>query len=256
MVEYINFKSPIVANIKFFGVSSLDVFSRYGIYAALAWFFRRQGELNKQIVQKELEEEKLKRELLQTRYAVLNAQINPHFLFNVLNFIHSKAILSNDPDIDKAVLLLSEILRHSLRDNARGHRVSIDEEIDQIRKLCELHRLRFNGEFYFDITQEGTDCNRKIPVLILLTFFENAMKYGVYDNPEYPIILQVEQSAQLLEISLKNKIRNVESVNNQTKFSIGKRYIKNTLEQFYKNSHILDYHDDGIYHTVHLKIYE
>lgn len=256
MVEYINFKSAIVSNIKFFVVSSLDIFSRYGIYAALFWFFRRQGALSKQVVQQELEAEKLKHELLETKYAVLKAQINPHFLFNTLNFIHSKAIFHDDHVLDRTILLLSDVLRHALKDDMDGYLINVNLELEHIKKLSELHSLRFSGRFYLNIIEEGTDFSRKIPVLILLTFFENAIKYGVYDNPEYPIILQVVQSAQLLEISLKNKIRNVESVNNQTKFSIGKRYIKNTLEQFYKNSYILDYHDNGVYHTVHLKIYE
>jgi sensor histidine kinase YesM len=112
LAEWIDFKSAVVSNLDFFLVSSVDLFTRFGIYAALIWFFRRQGELQKQILQKELEEERLKRELLQAKHAVLKAQINPHFLFNILNFIHSKAVASDDSVLDRTVLLLSDILRH------------------------------------------------------------------------------------------------------------------------------------------------
>src|SRR5690606_18064388 len=49
-VVWSNFKSPLVSNLFFFGVSSFDIFSRYGIYAALVWFFKRQGFLQNQIL--------------------------------------------------------------------------------------------------------------------------------------------------------------------------------------------------------------
>lgn len=256
MAEWVDFKSVAITSHKFFLVSSFDLFSRFGIYAALVWFFRRQGELQKQMLQKKLEEEKLRHELLETKYAVLKAQINPHFLFNTLNFIHSKAISADDHVIDKTVLLLSDILRHALRDNTNGNSIWVREELEHIRKLYELNSLRFNGNFYLNITEEGVEYNKKIPSFILLTFFENAMKYGVFDDPQDPVVLHVTQSPHLLEISLKNKIRKLESVNNRAQFAIGKRYVKNILEQFHKNNYILEYHDDGAFHIVHLKIYE
>lgn len=256
LAEWINFKSPVVTNINFFGVSSFEVFFRYGVYAALVWFFRRQGELNKQILERELKEEELKNELLETKYAVLKAQINPHFLFNTLNFLHSKAIFHNDEVLDKAILQLSDILRYALKDNASGHLVAVNQEIEHLKKMYELHRLRFDGKFYLEITEEGAQWDRKIPVLILLTFFENAIKHGVFDDPDNPALLRISQSPQMLEVFLRNKIRQTESVSIQDKFAIGKRYVKNTLEHLCKNCYQLDYHNDDSFHTVHLKIYE
>ncbi|WP_140937576.1 sensor histidine kinase [Sphingobacterium lumbrici] len=254
MAEWIDFKSPVVTNLKFFFVSGFDLFTRFGIYAALIWFFRRQGELQKQMLQKKLEEEKLKHELLETKHAVLKAQINPHFLFNILNFIHSKAISADDHVIDKTVLLLSDILRHSLQDHKSDHPVLVNDELLHIKKLNELNSLRFNGKYYFNIIDEGAAYQNKIPALILLTFFENAMKYGIFNDPQYPVVLHVKQSPDLLEIDMKNKIDNTTSTNKKERHAIGKRYINNILDKFYKNNCILEYHNDGVFYIVNLKI--
>ncbi|TJZ50045.1 hypothetical protein FAZ15_21740 [Sphingobacterium olei] len=247
MAEWIGFKSPVVTNLKFFFVSGFDLFTRFGIYATLIWFFRRQGELRKQMLQKELEEEKLK-------HAVLKAQINPHFLFNTLNLIHSQAISTGYHVIEETVLLLSDILRHSLQDNKSDDPVLVNDELLHIKKLNHLNTLRFNGKYYFDIIDEGTEYQNKIPALILLTFFENAMKYGVFNDPQYPVILHVKQSPNVLEIHMKNKIANSESTNTREGYAIGKRYIKNILDKFYKKNYILQYHNDGVFYVVNLKI--
>lgn len=254
MAEWTNFKSPVVTNLKFFFVSSVDLFTKFGIYAALIWFFRRQGELRKQMLQKELEEEKLKRELLETKHAVLKAQINPHFLFNILNFIHSKAISAGDHVIDETVLLLSDILRHSLQDNKSSDPILVNDELLHSKKLNDLNSLRFNGKYYFDIIDEGAEYQNKVPPFILLTFFENAMKYGVFNDPKHPVVLHVKQSPNLLEIHMKNKIANRASTNNLEGYAIGKRYIKNILDKFYGNNYILAYHNDAIFYTVNLRI--
>src|SRR5690606_6945759 len=254
MAEYSDFGGVVVTNLKFFMVSSFDLFTRFGIYAGIFWFFRRQVALQQQVFQRQMAEQKLKNDLLASKHAALKAQINPHFLFNTLSFIHSKAIASNNPVLDKAILLLSDILRHALRDTADDSLVDLQNEMQHIQSLIELQQLRFNGRFYVNMHVEDVDTSLRIPSLIVLTFFENALKHGVYDEADDPICLQVRQTGSVLEINLRNKIRRVESVENDDQFSIGKRYVHNALEHAYPNSFELNYTDDGAYHTVHLKI--
>lgn len=254
MAEYSDFGGVVVTNLKFFMVSSFDLFTRFGIYAGIFWFFRRQVALQQQVFERQLAEQKLKNDLLASKHAALKAQINPHFLFNTLSFIHSKAISSNNPILDKAILLLSDILRHALRDTADDSLVDLQNEMQHIQRLIELQQLRFNGRFYVNMHVEDVDTSLRIPPLILMTFFENALKHGVYDEVNDPICLQVRQADGLLQIYLRNKIREADTVASQDQFSIGKRYVHQALEQAYSDRFDLDYTDDGAYHTVHLKI--
>src|SRR5690606_20767259 len=135
-----------------------------------------------------------------------------------------------------------------------GNPILVNEELLHIKKLNDLNSLRFNGKYYFDIIDEGAEYQNKIPALILLTFFENAMKYGVSNDPQDPVVLHVKQSPKLLEIYMKNKIEHTESTNKKEQHAIGKRYIKNILDKFHKNNYILEYHNDGVFYMVNLRI--
>ncbi|MGO1595005.1 MAG: sensor histidine kinase [Sphingobacterium sp.] len=256
MAEWADFKSSTVTNLYFFFVSNFDLCLKFGTYAVLIWFFRRQGQLQKQMLQKELDKEKLKHELLETKYAVLQAQINPHFLFNTLNFIHSKAISSDDQVIDRAVLLLSDILRHSLSNISHGDTIPVKDELAQIKNLYDLNCLRFAGKYYLNIVDEGLDFEQKIPPLILLTFFENMLKYGVFDDPKHPALLYVRQSNHLLEIRLENMINHEPAAKKQVSHALGKQYVKNMLDKYHESNYKLEYHNDGKFYQVNLKINE
>ncbi|MEJ5054149.1 sensor histidine kinase [Sphingobacterium sp. MYb382] len=194
MAEYTDFKSLTVTNLHFFFSSSIDVFLKFGTYAVLFWFLRRQEQLQKKILKKQLEKEKLIRELLEAKSLALQAQINPHFLFNTLNFIYAKAISSDNKVINKTVLLLSDILRHSLGNSNNSKLVSVNEELTHIKKFYDLNYLRFEGKYYLNIREEGLEFRKKLPPLVLLTFFENMMKYGIFDDHMHPTLLQVKQS--------------------------------------------------------------
>lgn len=256
MAEWTNFQSPVVTNLKYFFVTSFDIFTQFGIYALLVWFFQKRAALQKQVFQKELQEEKLRHELLEARHAVLKAQISPHFLFNTLSFLYSKTISSGEQALGKTVLLLSDVLRYALEDPTNDGPVVVNNELAHIEKLYEVNHLRFDGRYYFHIVNDGAVYQKKIPPLILLTWFENAMKYGVFDDPQNPVVLHVKQSPNLLEVSMKNKIRDIVPTDNRDQFAIGKRYITTILEQYCKNNYILDYQNDGAFHTVYLKINE
>src|SRR5690606_5174133 len=170
-------------------VSSFDLFTRFGIYAGIFWFFRRQVALQQQVFERQLAEQKLKNDLLASKHAALKAQINPHFLFNTLSFIHSKAISSNNPILDTAILLLSDILRHVLRDPGDERLVDWRYETQHIQRLIELQQLRFNGRFYVSMHVEDGDASLRGPPLILMSCFGNALKHGVYGEANGPICL-------------------------------------------------------------------
>lgn len=255
MAEWFGFSGAIITNHRYFLVSSFDIMVQFGTFAALVWFFLKRNELQKQVFQKQLDEERLHNELLIAKQAVIKAQINPHFLFNSLHFIHSKSLLSDNQGLSESILLLSDVLRYTLKDHAEGKSVSVNEELKHIKNLYEMNRLRFAGRHYMQIIEKGSTYNHKMPPFVLLTFFENAMKHGVSDNPDNPVVLQVTQSQEGTEICLRNKIRPVEEVDSEQQFAIGKRYVENILEQYYKNNYILDYQNDGEFYNVDLRIY-
>lgn len=122
---------------------------------------------------------RLKAELLlkKKQIALIQSQINPHFLFNSLNSI--KALTSVDPEKAKyAIVQLSELLRKSL--NTRTSSLtSVDEELVTVKDYLELEKMRYGDRLEYSV---NVDVDRKrctLPAMSLQVMVENAIKHGI-----------------------------------------------------------------------------
>jgi uncharacterized membrane protein YqjE len=128
-------------------------------------FRRRQAE----------RERKLEIERTRAELAYLRGQLNPHFLFNVLNNIY--VLVDRNPGLAKESLLgFSDLLRYQLYDS-ESERVPLSEEIDQLKKFASLSRLRMEEDFVFHL-QHPPEVDRSVPPMLLLPLLENAFKYS------------------------------------------------------------------------------
>ena len=157
-------------------------------------YFRKQAhESEKRRLLAQNEKLEAEAKLAESRNAYLTQQLNPHLLFNSLNFIYN-SVYQQSPEASRCILLLSDILRFSLEDTGADGKVLLEDEIEQVKNLIAINRYRFNGvlslETKFDLAA-GPD--RIIP-LILLTLTENLFKHGNLKNPEQPAFLQIETS--------------------------------------------------------------
>jgi len=125
--------------------------------------------------------------------AYLRQQINPHLLFNTLNFIYN-AVLRSSEAAANCVRLLADIMRYGLSD-APGGKVPLEKELVQIRNLVEINRLRFNGKTFLEFRAEGNFGQAVIPPVILLTLTENIFKHGNLTNPDHPAKLDIRLTA-------------------------------------------------------------
>ena len=118
------------------------------------------------------EKEKVNAEL-----SYLKAQINPHFLFNTLNSIYSLAIEKSDYTAT-AVVKLSSMMRYVITDASHKF-VPLEKEINYISNYIELQKLRIDSSIKLMYTVTGDISDKKIAPLVLISFIENAFKYGV-----------------------------------------------------------------------------
>lgn len=167
------------------------------LYAFLGGLFRLSIEGNKSKQQKDqLEKQNAKNEL-----AFLKSQINPHFLYNVLNTIHSY-INSNNPNAAKAVIRLSDIMRYMLSDTNK-ELITLQEEVDYLNSYIELQNYRLEKPDFVEFNIEGNYKMTLIPPLLLIPFVENAFKHGkkAVDPPGIIINLLVSQTKLIFSIS-------------------------------------------------------
>ncbi|WP_431244042.1 sensor histidine kinase [Flavobacterium sp. P21] len=111
-----------------------------------------------------------------TELIYLRKQTNPHFLFNSLNSIYSLAHKKSDlvPD---AIVTLSELMRYMLYETD-NKTVALEKEINYIQNYIELQKLRLNNIEDIVINVHGDTRNKFIEPLLLISFVENAFKYG------------------------------------------------------------------------------
>jgi len=107
----------------------------------------------------------------------LRAQINPHFLYNVLSLINGKAIVSGQSNISRMTLLLSQFYRTSL--NHGRDMTTIKNEIENVRTYIEIQQIMNDRDFevLFDLDETLELC--QMPNLILQPIVENAIDHGL-----------------------------------------------------------------------------
>ena len=108
----------------------------------------------------------------------LQAQINPHFIYNTLDAIGWMAKLKNQTEIEKLVIALATFFRISLHKGDKF--ITVEEEIQLVQSFVTIEQMRFPGKFVasYQIAEEIKACS--ILKIILQPLVENAIKHGIH----------------------------------------------------------------------------
>ena len=107
----------------------------------------------------------------------LQAQIDPHFLFNTLESIRTTAQLNKDVQTAKMIHLLGNMFRWNIKRS--GIIVALKEEIDYVRSYIELQKLRYDNAFDVEINMESGVLKLGVLKLTLQPIVENAIQHGL-----------------------------------------------------------------------------
>ncbi len=153
--------------------------------------FRKQAaEAEKQELIALKDKAELESRLAEARNAYLKHQLNPHLLFNSLNFIYN-SVYQNAPDAANCVILLSDIMRFSLEESGTDGKVALSSEVDQLKRLIEINRFRFDQPLQVNTEFNGCSENYRIIPLILFTLAENLFKHGNLLDAKNPALLNL-----------------------------------------------------------------
>ena len=112
----------------------------------------------------------------QAELRALQAQINPHFLFNSLNTLYG-TISRDDPEARRLVLNLSQVLRYFLQ--LERTFISVEEEMKIVCAYLEIEALRLGPKLQTRIEVDSDTLSVEVPVLSIQPLVENAVKHGV-----------------------------------------------------------------------------
>lgn len=195
---------------------------------------------------KELERSKAKAELLNLKY-----QLQPHFLFNILNSIYSLALLKSD-DAPNGILKLSNVMRYVVQESSKDF-VELSKEVDYLKDYIALQLVRTDSSLDFSYTEIGETKNLKIAPFILVNFIENAFKYGFNAEENSKISVKIIVQEEILSFTVFNNIVNQNSTN-ESSLKIGLKNTIDHLNQVYHEKHTLTINNSGMTYEVDLKI--
>lgn len=107
---------------------------------------------------------------------VLQAQINPHFLYNTLDSLYWKALESENEEIAEDILSLSQLFRLVL--NRGNGIVTVQAEAELLERYLHIQKMRFGKRLEYEVSVDQTILKEEIPKLILQPFVENAIVHG------------------------------------------------------------------------------
>lgn len=177
----------------------------------------------------------------------LEAQINPHFLYNTLDSINWLAIEKEEHQISEMLKSLAQILRYSIKDSNKM--VSIAEELKWMKQYVFLQQYRFRSSFECNVEYDETVLGYRIHKLLLQPFIENAIIHGfagvteggllhlsvkLMDNDAIEIIVQDNGSGldpDTLHMLVHSKEHNISTKGT----GMGIRNVLNRLDMYYGN---------------------
>jgi two-component system, sensor histidine kinase YesM len=204
----------------------------------------------KELIDKEYKSEI---ETRNAQYKALQAQINPHFLYNTLQLVGGMAVTYKAHEIYSIISAISDMFRYIT--GKQGDMVSIKREIDHIKNYLHIQNLRFGGKVEIDLFIEEDTDGYMIPMLTIQPIVENAFNHGfepklglwklsievqkVFDEIEITITDNgVGITEEKLEI-LREQLKRITHPLN-TKGSIGIKNVDSRIRLYFGNEYGLD----------------
>ena len=147
------------------------------LYGALSSWRNREYELLTGKLQMQAEQDRLDRQLSETRLRLLQAQIEPHFLFNTLGAVQQLA-QNESPRAAELTANLITFLRASLGD-MRTEQVTLQAELDLIEAYLKVMKTRLGNRLQFSLLLPPALAQVQLPGMLVLTLVENAIKHGI-----------------------------------------------------------------------------
>lgn len=162
----------------------------------------------------------------------LYARVSPHLLFNSLNFIHSDVRKVSEKG-DKMITLLAEYARYAMAELAEDGKTGLKAELAQLEILIKIIQLRFD-DLYLDLKVhiKNPIDGYRIPPQVIVSLAENIFKYGLLNDPQKPVTIDIHDADGLLHIHMSNwKAANEGAVSSQ----MGLDNVKKRLSNIYNN---------------------
>ena len=153
----------------------------------------------------QLNQSEIERRSVQSELNTLRSQINPHFLFNVLNNIDA-LIFEDREKASNAIFLLSKIMRYMLKESSE-EKVRVHKELSYIEDYLELAKLSFENPKFLKYEVTGQNRSKQIPPLLFIPVIENAVKHSNKQSASPGIEINLQITNDFMHLHTSNFIK-------------------------------------------------
>lgn len=186
----------------------------------------------------------------------LRSQINPHFLFNILNTLYGAALQEKADKTASGIQKLGDMMRFMLHENTL-EKIPLDREKDYLINYVDLQDFRIKGQDNIALTFNRPDspCTGEIAPMLLIPFIENAFKHGISMQKKSWVNISLRCLAGSVHLDVTNSIHRANPNDPERKSSgIGLDNVRQRLKLLYPQKHELIIRENDSEFFVHLSI--
>ncbi|WP_240737191.1 sensor histidine kinase [Hymenobacter metallicola] len=218
------------------------------IFLVLSWLAR----VTENLVLNTIRKEQLEKQAVEAELVYLKAQINPHFLFNTLNNIHT-LVYKQAPAAPEAVLHLASLMRYMIYES-NAATVPLAREMDYLRDYVSLQQLRYKNSPVVNLHIAGDTESCYIAPLLFIHLLENAYKHSPARLEPGDLQVSVAVNEGTLTFSVQNPIGTNAASRLEESGGIGLPNVRKRLALLYPGQHTLTIQDTGAIFRVLLTI--
>jgi LytS/YehU family sensor histidine kinase len=195
---------------------------------------------------------RMREELSRSRLQMLQGQINPHFMFNVLNHVH--VLIRKEPELaDSLLLQYTDILRYQLYSGDK-ETIPINQEVQFLGNFVDVEAVRWRGKLDINCRWEVDNPDMEIPPLLFITFVENAFKHVSRSNTQKGYVnIMLVQTGKTIVFEIQNS--NVDPAPSKKEDSgIGLANIKRRLDILFPGKYSLETDSNELYYYTKLTV--
>ncbi|WP_229755161.1 sensor histidine kinase [Hymenobacter cavernae] len=219
------------------------------IFLFLSWLAR----VTENLVLNTIKKEQLEKQAVEAELHYLKSQINPHFLFNTLNNIHT-LVYKQAPAAPEAVTHLASLMRYMIYES-NAATVPLTREMDYVRDYVSLQQLRYKQSPVVDLQIAGQTASYSIAPLLFIHLLENAYKHSPARLAPGDLKVRVELKDDNLAFRVQNPIGKNAAHPPEEPGGIGLPNVRKRLALLYPNQHTLVIQNTGETFTITLTIY-
>lgn len=191
-------------------------------------------------------------EYLRTELSFLRSQVNPHFMFNVLNNLVSLARKKSDL-LEPSLIKFASLLRYMIYETGEEKKY-LENEIEYLQNYIDLQQQRFGASIQVQASFQKDNLGYLIEPMLLIPFVENAFKHSVTGTQDATIEISLSVVAGTLYFIVRNRFQEPGTGFKDAGSGIGLQNVKRRLELLYQQKHQLDIMAGNGWFTVSLQL--